>query len=535
MRSHCTRADCLCTVHCCSRTTRVQSAISREASMWCDDAEAANADFLSPRITAGDERTKSKITKDLGLQGKEAASKPTAATASRCSDAARERVVDVARWTALPLELGRAESRWRGEEGKVEEANDLLVRVGTVGIWFANRWAELERGAAKLETSRAQLDRKTLRFSKLIQTMHAWQRERNADASGMPEPPTRAESNETDPTRLRLLAPTTLALRMFTSLVQRRKSDEGRDRSAGSASRSVTAESLGTLGSYLACFGRFPKQLEGTSRGLELAASGSLPTRRGEGRGLQAQAPSLARSLAEKSFSSDTSKTAAPTTLPWLERQSVKAEQRYNVGSAPAARSEACESVTHPGARCVRFFRRDGWLRATKNARPLSPWSSCDTASWDRVCASRSKLTAVHTPVCELLAPPMPVADPVCDVNKPASSPSREPRGGAATARLGRGDEGAKDFSRTTRGRTRRWRFGPSTRVAQLQPHGPRTQNPSPSTRRQPLQGYRIRLSPRRKAKCTHTRKKEKRGSSEGIPDESAKSATPGRTRRVQI
>ncbi len=217
MRSHCTRADCLCTVHCCSRTTRVQSAISREASMWCDDAEAANADFLSPRITAGDERTKSKITKDLGLQGKEAASKPTAATASRCSDAARERVVDVARWTALPLELGRAESRWRGEEGKVEEANNLLVRVGTVGFWLANRWAELERVGARLQASRAQLDRKTLRFSKLIRSMHAWQQERNADASGMPEPPTRAESNENDPTRPRLLAPTALASRMCSN------------------------------------------------------------------------------------------------------------------------------------------------------------------------------------------------------------------------------------------------------------------------------------------------------------------------------
>lgn len=130
---------------------------------------------------------------------------------------------------------------------------------------------------------------------------------------------------------------------------------------------------LGTLGGCLACFGRFPKQsleVEVRGRGSDLGASGSLPSRRGEGREVQAQAPSLARSLAEKSFSSGTSNTAAGAISPWLERGTVGAGRRYSFGRSFAARRVGHGLPPHPGVRCVSFFRRDGWLRVTKNARP---------------------------------------------------------------------------------------------------------------------------------------------------------------------
>ncbi|KAI3477733.1 hypothetical protein L1887_60506 [Cichorium endivia] len=166
---------------------------------------------------------------------------------------------------------------------------------------------------------------------------------------------------------------------------------------------------LGTLGGCLACFGRFPKQsleVEVRGRGSDQGASGSLPSRRGEGREVQAQAPSLARSLAEKSFSSGTSNTAAATNSPWLERGTVGSGQRYSFGRSFAARRVGHGLPPHPGVRCVSFFRRDGWLRATKNARPalltlsVFAWLPPSTASWDRFCASRSKLTGIRNPVC---------------------------------------------------------------------------------------------------------------------------------------
>ena len=81
-RMRCTRAGCLCTVHCSSQTTRVQSATSWEASMRRFGATMLGQRLQSPRLGARDERARSEITKPLGLQGQLAVSEPSAATAS---------------------------------------------------------------------------------------------------------------------------------------------------------------------------------------------------------------------------------------------------------------------------------------------------------------------------------------------------------------------------------------------------------------------------------------------------------------------
>lgn len=253
---------------------------------------------------------------------------------------------------------------------------------------------------------------------------------------------------------------------------------------------------LGTLGGCLACFGRFPKQsleVEVRGRGSDLGASGSLPSRRGEGREVQAQAPSLARSLAEKSFSSGTSNTAAATISPWLERGTVGAGRRYSFGRSFAARRVGHGLPPHPGVRCVSFFRRDGWLRVTKNARPaLLTLSLC--------------LCVVAAQHCQL----GPLLRITIEVDRHPQSRLWIDRTVHACGR--------------SRVRCQQAGFLANTRPTRAEQHE------TTASPRGPLPPLSV-----AKPSVLTRQEKKKVGSSEGISDESAKDATPGRTTRVQI